>query len=249
MLDSTEKFYIEGLEIEPIQFDVFVKQNKIKFHKGEDTLRLKITYDFMLNNLRDVKDYKDLSSNLKFNRYTKEECDKYISQYTNKEDILFANINYIKAMVFRVYKLDILLEKCNEKFDEFIEKSYKLHKQYKKHYYIGLVLWMSVCLWAPFLLGFIAGFGTMAYDFQGIIANFVNGFVYLTAFSFTTPITLPLSFVIGIWLHPMFLKYILFSDKYPYCDEAMKALGHSETQEKANVTAILAGTVLSKVIK
>lgn len=118
-------------------------------------------------------------------------------------------------------------------------ESYVKHKKYKRHYWIGVIAWMTSCFWGPFTVGF---FNTL---FSGLFDSFaplvVMGFSYICIWSFTMPVTLPLSFAIGLWLHPKVLEALIFDTKHPYDSEMMMMIGHSKEQERMNSFSVAAG--------
>ena len=138
-----------------------------------------------------------------------------------------------------------------EKEEKEFNEAVKQHKTYKFLYYFGLIAWMTSCFWGPFVLGFFNNIITChnIYGDDLISASIVMGFAWVCAWSFTMPVTLPLSFLIGALLHPKVLKAIIFSDDKPYCEDLMKELNHSTKQENLNTVSIAAGTLLEKYFK
>lgn len=151
---------------------------------------------------------------------------------------------YIKWCCFNEINSELAASlENNIKFeDEKFLYDLKLHKRYKRLYYIGIFLWMSVNFWAPFLLGLIIN-GFSGNDFTYCV---IMGCGYVLVWSFTMPVTIPLSFFIGLYLHPKMLRYIIFNKEHPYCEGLMNTLNHSSSQEKSNAAAVVAGTALGK---
>lgn len=115
-----------------------------------------------------------------------------------------------------------------------------LHKRYKMHYYLGLVLWMTATFWVPFLIGVLAALSKARYGNVGayILANGI-GFICIAAF--ISPVTLPLSFFMGAYGWPALLKDFMFSKKHPYNPKMLEFISHSQAQENLNSAAIMFG--------
>lgn len=122
-------------------------------------------------------------------------------------------------------------------------KSFIRHKKYKFHYWFGLLAWMTSCFWGPFLVGILKGAIDNINSAIPIENLWVIGIMYVLAFSFTMPVTIPLSFFIGGFVHPAFLKFVMFDEKHPYDDSMMKKLHHSKNQEQMNKFALGASMI------
>lgn len=137
-------------------------------------------------------------------------------------------------------------EKDDIKFNKWIE----LHKRYKIFYIIGVVLWMTIVFWGPVLLGTLyslikEGGEPLPSNISPFLYHLMVGVIWMITFMFTSPVTLPLSFFIGLVIHPILLKKIMFSDSMPYNDNLMEELGHSNQQELNNITGVMTGSVIS----
>lgn len=145
--------------------------------------------------------------------------------------------------------LESYINDKQQKEDKEFNNAVKQHQRYKFWYYFGLIAWMTSCFWAPFLIGII-NFAIDNINSALPMDNlWVGGIAYVLAFSFTMPVTIPLSFLIGAFVHPKILKSMIFTKDKPYCENLMKELNHSTKQENLNSASIVAGTLLEKYLK
>lgn len=167
------------------------------------------------------------------NELRKEKIQEYKMKHNQKpQDLDYSIYDYFKNIP-EIWDYDDL------KF----YNTYLRCKKYKKLYWIGVILWMSSCLWGPYLFGIIHQLLTVGFEF-GLLHLLVISFAYVAGFSFTTPVTLPLSFIIALFIYPAVLKNIIFNDMYPYNEYIMRAIHHSKNQEIANFGAVVTGSIL-----
>lgn len=154
-----------------------------------------------------------------------------------------------------LYNKESLLKKLKEvkAEDKLFRQDLRRHKAYKILYWIGIILWMTIVFWGPILIGTI--YSCITDDISVLPSKFNNniglyhlftGIVWMLAFMFTTPITLPLSFAIGVFVHPYFLKKMMFNKEHPYCEELMKTLKLSKENERTNAAAVTASMFVGK---
>ena len=193
----------------------------------------------------------DLDKQLKEDNGTPEErirIIKEISEYDkHKGECLLKN----QAVYSKKYLLKILEEVKYE--DSLFRDDLQRHKAYKALYWIGVILWMTSVFWGPILIGTI--YSCITDDISVLPSKFNNniglyhlstGIEWMLVFMFTTPITLPLSFAIGVFVHPYLLKKIIFNKEHPYCEELMKTLKLSKGNERTNAAAVTASMFIGK---
>lgn len=184
----------------------------------------------------------------------------YFSEYNIKGyrhckigEYTFRNcMDYMGILFFKYYNAYEKIKESLDKENKRFEYDLKLHQRYRRRYYTGIVLWMTVCFWLPFLIGFLQGYdvATTYFHGAGVLGSMcVSGFAYICLTSFTFPVTIPLSFVMAVIGHPAILKACMFNDEHPYNESLMNALGHSSEQELKNTGSVTAGTVIGRFLK
>lgn len=135
-------------------------------------------------------------------------------------------------------------------FDEFPtdfwdERDYQLYVQVKRHVQhkslsiLGYILWPLAIFWLPAILGM-----WIEHDFS--LASCIVGIV---AFSFTTPVTLPLFVVIGFYINPLILSKIFFTKKFPYDPRIAEFLRFSSDDRNKISAGAIGGLTISKILK
>lgn len=133
------------------------------------------------------------------------------------------------------------------------------HKTYKSRLALGYLSGMTVVFWLPFIIGFL--YGLFNY---GIDMAIGEGIGAVLLFSFTTPVTLPLSFVWACIIKPKLIYDLTFSapskykhmyiknmpQNYKHCayDTLLEEYHIDDDRLNKNSATVLAGTLISKFL-
>ena len=238
----------KGLTIEIVIKDF--KENRI-FNSLFD-------FNVYLEKLSDIFDItKDLIYIKKCQRQVNnnEHSDKDIEQYTrellNNSDIISFN-NKSRADIISAYN-------ALKQYEKDIKYIVNNHRTYKSRLALGYLSGMTVVFWLPFVIGFL--YGLFNY---GIDMAIGEGIGAVLLFSFTTPVTLPLSFAWSCLVKPKLIYDFTFStpskykhiyiknmpQNYKHCayDILLERYNINNEQLNKNSNAVLAGTLLSKYI-
>lgn len=136
--------------------------------------------------------------------------------------------------------------------DHKIYEWFKKHKQYRKHYWIGIFLWPLLTVFLiPILICTILSFIEMGIQFFDFSSSIGSGLIFgIISGSFISVITFPLGCIIGAYIYPAFLKDMIFDENMPYSEDVITFLRLSPDDQRRNVISLTAGTVIgSKILK